>query len=145
MKEESYQLLLSLGYTNKKAQEIVNSSLLHSHKDETLFKNILNVYNYLKKYYTKNEIIKMTKTLPSLYNFSTEAIKQKIKDMMSLGYTKKEVIEMTKKQPSLYSQGIETIKQKIEDMMHLGYTKEDVIKMAKNSPDLYSYSIKSIK
>ena len=80
MKEESYQLLLSLGYTNKKAQEIVNSSLLHSHKDETLFKNILNVYNYLKKYYTKNEIIKMTKTLPSLYNFSTEAIKQKIKE-----------------------------------------------------------------
>lgn len=145
MKEESYQLLLSLGYTNKKAQEIVNSSLLHSHKDETLFKNILNVYNYLKKYYTKNEIIKMTKTLPSLYNFSTESIKQKIEDMMSLGYTRKEVIEMTKKQPSLYSVGIETIKQKINDMMHLGYTRKEVIRMTKQLPALFGYSIDNIK
>lgn len=145
MKEKSYQLLLSLGYTKEEAQEVVNSLFLHNLKDESLCKNILNVYNYLRDYYTKEEIIKMTKLLPALYSYSIKNIKQKIEDMMSLGYTRKDVIEMTKKAHSLYSVGIETIKQKINDMMHIGYTKEDVIKMAKNSPALYSYSIKSIK
>lgn len=145
MKKKSYQLLLSLGYTNKVAQEIVNSSLLHSHKDESLLKNILNVYSYLKKYYTKNEIIKMTKNLPSLYSHGVENLKQKMDDMIKLGYTKKDVIEMTKKFPALYSHAIENMKQKIKDMIELGYTKKDIIKMTKNSPALYGYSIENMK
>ncbi len=110
MKEKSYQLLLSLGYTKEEAQEVVNSLFLHNLKDESLCKNILNVYNYLRDYYTKEEIIKMTKLLPALYNFSTEAIKQKIEDMMHIDYTKEDVIKMAKNSPALYSYSIKSIK-----------------------------------
>ena len=63
---------------------------------------------------TKEEVIKMTKTLPSIYGYSIENMKQKIIDIMDLGYTKEEVIKMTKTLPSIYGLSIENIKQKID-------------------------------
>ena len=63
--------------------------------------------------YTREEVLKMTKSLPSIYSLSIESIKQKIIDMMSLGYTKEEVLKMTKSFPSIYGLSIENIKQKI--------------------------------
>ena len=64
--------------------------------------------------YTKEEVIKMTKTLPTIYGYSIEKMKQKLEDIISLGYIKEEVIKMTKILPSIYSLSIENIKQKIE-------------------------------
>ena len=64
--------------------------------------------------YTKEEIIKMTKSLPSIYSYSIENMKQKIEDIISLGYTKEEVIKMTKILTSIYGLSIENMKQKIE-------------------------------
>ena len=34
--------------------------------------------------YTKGEIIKMTKMLPTIYGYSTENMKQKIKDILAI-------------------------------------------------------------
>ena len=56
----------------------------------------------------------MTKSLPSIYGYSIESIKQKIEDIISLGYTKEEVIKMTKSLPSIYGYSIENMKQKID-------------------------------
>ena len=63
--------------------------------------------------YSKEEVIKMTKSLPTLYCLSIENIKDKIKDMVDLGYSKEEVIKMTKNLPSIYGYSIENIKDKL--------------------------------
>ena len=44
--------------------------------------------------YSQEEIIKMTKSFPAIYNCSIENIKQKIEDMIVLGYNKEEVIRL---------------------------------------------------
>ena len=54
-------------------EEIVNSYPLNGFKDETLKENIKRNYKLLISLgYTKNEVIKMTKTLPALYSLSEE-------------------------------------------------------------------------
>ena len=146
MKEKSYKLLLSLGYTDSDANEILSSDWLHNFKDEDLEKNISNIYNYLEKYYTKNEIIKITRKSSILFKCNnTKDIEDKLDDIVGFGYSKEEVIKMFKKVPSLYSLKVKTIRKKINDMIELGYTKEEVLKMTKKSPSLYCYNNKNIK
>ncbi len=146
MKEKSYKILLSLGYNDSDANEILSFDWLHNFKDEDLEKNISNVYSYLEKYYTKKEILKITKKSSILFNCSnTKNIEDKINVIVGFGYSKAEVIKMTKKSPSLYSLKAEKIKQKINDMISLGYTKEEVIIMTKKTPTLYSLKAEKIK
>ena len=111
LKEE----FIKLGYTEEDYEIIKNNHAIINIKDETLIKKLKDNYAFfLKNGYTKEEVIKMTKILPSIYSLSIENIKQKIEDMIALGYTKEEVIKMTKILPSIYSLSIESIKQKIE-------------------------------
>lgn len=142
LKEE----FIKLGYTEEDYEIIRNNYSINSIKDETLIKKLKDNFNYLLKMgYTKEEVIKMTKSLPPIYGYSIESIKQKIEDMIALGYTKEEVIKMTKSLPAIYGLLIESMKQKVDDMIDLGYTKEEVIKMAKNLPSIYGLSIENIK
>lgn len=62
--------------------------------------------------YAYEDVIKMIKSLPALYSYSMESIKQKINNIMTLGYTYEETIKMTKAFPSLYGYSVETLKQK---------------------------------
>ena len=142
LKEE----FIKLGYTEEDYEIIRNNYSINSIKDETLIKKLKDNFNYLLKMgYTKEEVIKMTTKLPSIYGYSIENMKQKIEDMIALGYTKEEVIKITKSFPAIYSLSIENIKQKIEDIISLGYTKEEVIKITKSFPAIYSLSIESMK
>ena len=114
-----------------------------------LFRSIGNIKQKIedmkKLGYSREEVIKMTKSFPSIYNFNIENIKQKIEDMEELGYSREEVIKMTKSMPQIYGLSIENIKQKIEEMKKLGYSREKVIKMTKSLPQIYGYSIENIK
>ena len=142
LKEE----FIKLGYTEEDYEIIRNNYSINSIKDETLIKKLKDNFNYLLKMgYTKEEVIKMTKSLPAIYGLLIESMKQKVDDMIDLGYTKEEVIKITKSFPAIYSLSIESMKQKIEDIIELGYTKEEVIKMAKNLPSIYGLSIENIK
>ena len=142
LKEE----FIKLGYTEEDYEIIRNNYAVNQIKDEALIKRLKDNFSFLLKMgYTKEEVIKMTKSLPSIYSYSIENMKQKIEDMITLGYTKEEVIKMTKNSPSIYSYSIETIKQKIEDMITLGYTKEEVVKMTKGIPIIYSLSIENMR
>ena len=142
LKEE----FIKLGYTENDYNEIRNSYALMNTKDETISMHLKDIFTFfLECGYTKEEIIKMTKTLPSIYGYSIENMKQKIVDIMCLGYTKEEVIKMTKALPAIYSYSIENMKRKITDIMELGYTKEEVIKMTKALPSIYGLSIENIK
>ena len=144
--EELIILLCNFGYTKEESKEILNTYPLNTCKPETLKKKIEEINMYMEKLgYSKEEVIKMTKSLPSIYNLSIDNIKQKIEDMEKLGYSKAEVIKMTKSMPSIYSYSIDTLKQKIEDMEKLGYSRAEVIKMTKSQPAIYSYSIDNIK
>ena len=56
----------------------------------------------------------MTKSLPTLYGYGIENIKQKMDNLISLGYSRNDVIKITKQLPALFGLSIENIKQKID-------------------------------
>ena len=142
LKEE----FIKLGYTEEDYEIIRNNYAVNQIKDETLIKKLKDNFAFLLKMgYTKEEVIKMTKSSPQIYSYSIENMKQKIEDIISLGYTKEEVIKMTKILPAIYGLSIESMKQKIEDIISLGYTKEEVIKMTKILPAIYGFSIENMK
>ena len=144
--EELKELFLELGYNENEYVEIVNTYSIIDMKAETLLKKIKEIYDFLISLgYSKEEVIKMTKSLPQIYGLSIENINQKIEDMEELGYSREEIIKMTKSLPFIYGLRIENINQKIEDMEELGYSREEVIKMTKNLPQIYGLSIENIK
>ena len=133
--------LESLGYTKEDIEEIINTYPISGIKTETLLKNITRNYNLLLDVgYSQDDIIKITKGLPSIYSITAENIKQKIESMEGLGYSKEEVLKIGKSLPGIYGYKIENIKQKIEYMESLGYSKEEVLKIGKRLPTIYSLS-----
>ena len=109
LKEE----FIILGYTKDDYDAIRNSYPISSIKDETLIEKVRDNYSFLLKLgYKREEIIKITKSLPEIYGYSTRTIEQKMKDMISLGYTRKEVINMTKDLPAIYGYSKKNMKQK---------------------------------
>ena len=83
---KSIELLINLGYSKKEAEAITSSYPLVNLKDETLCKNINENFNYLISLgYTKSDVIKMTKILPSLYSYSKENVEEKIKYLKDIG------------------------------------------------------------
>ena len=140
------QAFINFGYTKEEYNEIRNSYILKSYFEEKLLEKFKENTTYLLELgYTKEEVIKMTKSLPAIYGYSIENMKQKLTDIMSLGYTKEEVIKMTKSLPAIYGLSIENMKQKLTDVISLGYTKEEGIKMTKTCPSIYGYSIENMK
>ena len=111
LKEE----FIKLGYTEEDYEIIRNNYAVNQIKDETLIKKLKDNFAFLLKMgYTKEEVIKMTKSSPQIYSYSIENMKQKIEDIISLGYTKEEVVKMTKTLPAIYGYSIENMKQKID-------------------------------
>ena len=144
--EELIILLCNFGYTKEESKEILNTYSLNTCKPETLKKKIEEINMYMEKLgYSKEEVIKMTKSQPAIYGYSIDNIKQKIEDMEKLGYSKEEVIKMTKSLSQIYGYSIDNIKQKIEVMEKLGYSREEVIKMTKSLPAIYGLSIDTLK
>ena len=86
--------------------------------------------------YSEEEIIKMTKILPSIYGLSIENIKIKIQDMEEIGYTKEEILKMTKSLPTIYGLSIENIKDKINVVEKMEEIQEDKKYYVKNPKDL---------
>ena len=112
--EELIILLCNFGYTKEESKEILNTYPLNTYKPETLKKKIEEINMYMEKLgYSRAEVIKMTKSLSTIYSHSIDNIKQKIEDMEKLGYSKAEVIKMTKSLPTIYNKRIAKIKQKI--------------------------------
>ncbi len=112
---ESIKMLVELGYSRQDAEEIVNYYPINTLTDMTLKNNIKRNYKFLLNLgYTKEEIIKMTKSLPSLYGLSEETITNKINFLIKQGYSKEEVIKMIKTLPALYGISEENIEEKIE-------------------------------
>ena len=107
---ESIKMLVELGYSRQDAEEIVNYYPINTLTDMTLKNNIKRNYKFLLNLgYTKEEIIKMTKSLPSLYGLSEETITNKINFLIKQGYNKEDVIKMTKTLPALYGISEENI------------------------------------
>ena len=118
---ELKKVFLDIGYTNEDFEIITNTYPIANIKPETLNKKVKDIYKFLLSLgYSKEEVIKMTKSVPSIYSYSIETMKQKIKDMVELGYSKEEVIKMTKNLPAIYGLSIENMKQKIEFYDEIG-------------------------
>ena len=145
-KQDSIDTLIGLGYEADDARNITLAYGVSDLKDSTLSNNIGRNFVFLQELgYSQDDVIKMTKSLPSIYNLSIENMRQKISDMQELGYSQDDVIKMTKLLPSIYSYSIENMRQKISDMQELGYSQDDVIKMTKLLPNIYGYSIENMR
>ena len=84
--EELIILLCNLGYTNEESKEILSTYPLNTYKPETLKKRIEEINMYMEKLgYSKEEVIRMTKSLPTIYSLSIDNIKQKIDFYDSIG------------------------------------------------------------
>lgn len=98
--EELINLLCNLGYTKDESKEILNTYPLNTYKPETLKKKIEEINMYMEKLgYSKAEVIKMTKNLPSIYSYSTDTLKQKIEEYIQQKKTQdlgKETLEIQK-------------------------------------------------
>ena len=113
--EELRKFFIEIGYTEEEYEIIVNTYPLSNLKVETLLNKVKENYNFLIELgYSREDVIKMTKSLPAIYSLSIENIKQKIEDLKELGYSREDVIKMTKTLPTIYGYSIENIKQKIE-------------------------------
>ena len=69
--------------------------------------------------YTKEQVIKMTERVPTIFCHDISYIIQKVSDLESLGYTREQIIKMTLICPSIYTQSTENIEKKLKT---LGYT-----------------------
>ena len=84
--EELITVLCNFGYTKEESKEILNTYSLNAYKPETLKKKIEEMNAYMKKLgYSKEEVIRMTKNLPSIYGFCIDNIKQKTDFYDSIG------------------------------------------------------------
>ena len=84
--EELIILLCNFGYTKEESKEILNTYSLNTYKPETLKKKIEEINMYMEKLgYSKEEVIKMTKSLPTIYSLSIDNIKQKTDFYDSIG------------------------------------------------------------
>ena len=50
--KKSYLLLKELGYLDSDIERILNSYVISRMREEKLYNNIIDVYNFLSKYYT---------------------------------------------------------------------------------------------
>lgn len=113
--EDLKELFTKFGYANKIYNKIIDAYPISNFTSETLYYKVVKIYfGLLKLNYKNDKIIKMTTILPSLYGYSIERIKNRIKDMLDIGYTIEEVIKMTILFPPLFSLSIENIKEKID-------------------------------
>lgn len=84
--EELIILLCNLGYTNEESKEILSTYPLNTYKPETLKKRIEEINMYMEKLgYSRAELIKVTKSLPTIYGLSIDNIRQKIDFYDSIG------------------------------------------------------------
>ena len=138
------ELLKNLGYDDDvivKILEWYNNSL-----PETLNYYIEKTFNYfIKKGYTKDEIIKMTKTLPTIFGYSEESLNKKYQYFVKKGYTLEEIVKMTKTLPTIFGYSEENLNNKYQYFIEKGYTPEEIIKMTKTLPALFSYSEENIE
>ena len=91
--------------------------------------------------YTKEEILKITKNIPSIYSHSIENIKSKLDNLILLGYSKTEVLAITANYPAIFCLSTESLNQKHAYLISLGYINEDIIQIT----TLYHLSMACLK
>ena len=91
------------------------------------------------------EIIKMTKILPTLFCYSEDNLNKKYQYFIEKGYTLEEIIKMTKPLPTIFNLSEENLDNKYQYFINRGYTMEEIIKMTKPLPQLFCYSEENIE
>ena len=93
----------------------------------------------------KDDVLKMSKTLPQIYGYSINSINNKFSNMEDLGFKKEEIITMTKSFPQIFGITTNNIKQKIDYISSLDYSREDVFRIIKGLPTLFGLTNENIK
>ena len=97
-----YEYLCSLGLSNNKIEEIINSYGVSNLTDERLYIKTKNMCEYLIGLgYTDKDILRIITKYPSVCVYDISNVESKIKDMLDLKYSKKELLGMIREYPYL--------------------------------------------
>lgn len=142
--DELIETLLKLGYKNRDAKILANKLQAQDRKiSESILTELFGFLGSLG--YSREDIIRMTKKLPAMCQYSIDSLKHKIEGLEELGYNRGDIIKMTKVYPQIYSISMENINKKIQEMGELGYSKEDVMKMGRALPATFGYTVERIR
>ena len=138
--------MLNFGYTDREINKILSSSIIVKLKEETIYRKIVSVSNFLISVgYGKNEIIKIIKLHPRLLGLTVDNLEKKIDVLKLLGYDMVIIKRITIKCPQVFSLNTSNIEDKINKIMELGYTREEVLEMIKIYPTIYTFNILNMK
>ena len=133
------ELLLSLGYNPNDYEKIINANRINTYKEDVLIKKVILIFNCLLEFYEEEKIPNMTIMFPTIFSFSPDNIRSKIKDLQGIGYSYEETIKMTRSFPQLFGYALDNIIDKINYLVSLGYTKDQVMKMTKRFPNIFGH------
>lgn len=143
---ELIETLLKLGYKKRDAEILSNKLQALDRNLKIIEPRLKEMYEFLDSLgYSREDIIRMTKKHPEMYQVSVNHIKQRINELEELGYSRGDIIKMTKVYPQIYSITSENMNKKIQEMGELGYSKEDVMKMGRALPAIFGYNIERIR
>ena len=135
----------TLGYSQHQINKIIRDYSTAKLIPSTLYTHIKENYKCLQALgYSHNNIVKITVSEPSIYDYNIDSILMKIREFMNMGYTKEEVVKMTNAFPCLFTLSASSMRTKMDYMIKLGYSKEQFIHMTVFAPAFYSYTIDNI-
>lgn len=95
--------------------------------------------------YSKNQIIKMSITLPQLIGYSDKHIENHYQELIKLGYTFNQIFTISTRYPQIFSLSPKTIKNKFTKLQTLNLTLKEIIKITIISPQIYGYDFLKIQ
>lgn len=129
------------GLSEEQIHTILTTYLIGNMGKNRGLKRIIKTLNYLKDYgYTDEDIVRISKLHPSIYDYSDKNINQKICFLEKLGYDGNTIINMTRKCPQIFSITCDYISYKIKEMVNLGYKITDILYMIRRFPQLLTLS-----
>ena len=94
------EYMMNIGYNEEQFNLIRNSYPISTLTESTLLFNIKNMVNFLHRNGLSNEdIVNITSTIPNLIMTSTEKIKDRVKELTSIGFNKLEAYKMIRNYP----------------------------------------------
>jgi len=100
-----------IGYSDSDIVRIRNSYILKRYNDLGLYNKINDILCYLFLYgFSREELIIITRTFPTIYSYSIDIIKNKFLGLRGLGYSNEEIRMMIVKYPALFGRDIKDIK-----------------------------------
>ena len=140
------EYMMNIGYNEEQFDLIRNSYPISTLTESTLLFNIKNMVNFLHRNGLSNEdIVNITSTIPNLIMTSTEKIKERVKELTSIGFNKLESYKMIRNYPYIIELPFQKIINKFKYLYELGFSCDDINEIMVNKTDIISIDNTSLR